>query len=62
MSFIETIKARARSNVKTIVLPESEDDRTILRIVSEDPPSGSAASVPATLEDLYLYHFPTERS
>ena len=30
MSFIETIKARARSNVKTIVLPESEDDRTIL--------------------------------
>ena len=30
MSFIETIKARARSDVKTIVLPESEDDRTIL--------------------------------
>ncbi len=30
MSFIETIKQRARSDVKTIVLPESEDDRTIL--------------------------------
>ena len=30
MSFIETIKARARGDVKTIVLPESEDDRTIL--------------------------------
>jgi len=30
MSFIETIKQRARSNLKTIVLPESEDDRTIL--------------------------------
>ena len=30
MSFIETIKARARSDVKAIVLPESEDDRTIL--------------------------------
>jgi phosphate acetyltransferase len=30
MSFIETIKARARSDIKTIVLPESEDDRTIL--------------------------------
>ena len=30
MSFIETIKQRAKSDVKTIVLPESEDDRTIL--------------------------------
>ena len=30
MSFIETIKTRARSDLKTIVLPESEDDRTIL--------------------------------
>ena len=30
MSFIETIQNRARSDVKTIVLPESEDDRTIL--------------------------------
>lgn len=30
MSFIETIKDRARSDLKTIVLPESEDDRTIL--------------------------------
>lgn len=28
MSFIEEIKARARQNVKTIVLPESEDRRT----------------------------------
>ncbi|MBR6475016.1 MAG: ABC transporter ATP-binding protein [Lachnospiraceae bacterium] len=46
----------------TVANLRREDDRTILRIVSEDPPSGSAASVPATLEDLYLYHFPTERS
>lgn len=30
MSFIETIQQRARSNIQTIVLPESEDDRTIL--------------------------------
>lgn len=28
MSFIEEIKARARQNIKTIVLPESEDRRT----------------------------------
>ncbi|MCR5232525.1 MAG: ABC transporter ATP-binding protein [Lachnospiraceae bacterium] len=46
----------------TVANLRREDNRTILRIVSEDPPSGSAASVPATLEDLYLYHFPTERS
>ena len=46
----------------TVANLRREDDRTILRIVSEDPPLGSAASVPATLEDLYLYHFPTERS
>ena len=44
MSFIETIKQRARSDVKTIVLPESEDDRTILaaaKVLAE----GTAAPV-----------------
>ena len=46
----------------TVANLRREDDRTILRIISEDSPSDSAASVPATLEDLYLYHFPTERS
>ena len=30
MSFIDTIKAKAAADLKTIVLPESEDDRTIL--------------------------------
>ena len=29
MSFIDTIKAKAKADLKTIVLPESEDDRTI---------------------------------
>ncbi|MBE7070577.1 MAG: phosphate acetyltransferase, partial [Ruminococcaceae bacterium] len=29
MGFIDTIKAKAKSDLKTIVLPESEDDRTI---------------------------------
>ncbi len=29
MGFIDTIKAKARSDLKTIVLPESEDDRTL---------------------------------
>ena len=30
MGFIDTIKARARENKKTIVLPETEDRRTYL--------------------------------
>ena len=29
MGFIDTIKAKAKADLKTIVLPESEDDRTI---------------------------------
>ena len=29
MGFIDTIKAKAKSDLKTIVLPESEDDRTL---------------------------------
>ena len=31
MSFIEGIKEKARQDVKTIVLPESEDERTLRR-------------------------------
>ena len=44
MSFIETIQNRARNDIKTIVLPESEDDRTILaaaKVLAE----GTAAPV-----------------
>ena len=29
MSFIDGIKAKAKQNIKTIILPESEDERTI---------------------------------
>ena len=29
MAFIDGIKAKAKANLKTIVLPESEDERTI---------------------------------
>ena len=30
MAFIDKIKEKAKADIKTIVLPESEDDRTIL--------------------------------
>ena len=46
----------------TVANLRREDDKTILRIIRENSPSESATCVPATLEDLYLYHFPTERS
>ena len=39
MSFIDTIKARAKADKKTIVLPESEDVRTyeaIEKVLKED--------------------------
>ncbi len=55
----DTDKWEAETTVANL---RREDDKTILRIISEDPPSDRAASVSATLEDLYLYHFPTERS
>ena len=29
MSFIEDVKAKAKANLKTIVLPEAEDKRTL---------------------------------
>ena len=55
----DTDKWEAETTVANL---RREDDKTILRIISENPPSDRAASVSATLEDLYLYHFPTERS
>ncbi len=55
----ETEKWEAQTNVANL---RREDHRTVLRIISEDSPATGAVQIPATLEDLYLYHFPTERS
>ena len=46
----------------TVANLRREDERTILRVISEDSPATDAVQIPATLEDLYLYYFPTERS
>ena len=68
MSFIETIQNRARNDVKTIVLPESEDDRTILAaakvladgtaapiiIGTEEEVMGSAARLGADLTGVQI--------
>lgn len=55
----ETEKWEAQTTVANL---RREDHRTVLRIISEDSPATGAVQIPATLEDLYLYHFPTERS
>lgn len=55
----EVSEWEARTTVANL---RREEERTILRIISENSPSEEAIQVPATLEDLYLYHFPTERS
>ena len=46
----------------TVANLRRENENTILRIISEETPSEYAKPVVATLEDLYLYHFPMERS
>lgn len=55
----DTEKWEAETTVASL---RREDDKTILRIISETTPADNAVRVSATLEDLYLYHFPTERS
>ena len=55
----DTEKWEAETTVANL---RREDDKTILRIISETTPADNAVRVSATLEDLYLYHFPTERS
>ena len=55
----DTEKWEAETTVANL---RREDDKTILRIISETTPADNAIRVSATLEDLYLYHFPTERS
>lgn len=55
----ETEKWETQTTVANL---RREDHRTVLRIISEDSPAAGAVQIPATLEDLYLYHFPTERS
>ena len=45
----------------TVANLRRENENTILRIISEESPSEYANPVAATLEDLYLYHFPMER-
>ena len=49
MGFIDEIKARAKANKKTIVLPETEDERTYkaAEAVLKEGIASSLATIPA---------------
>ena len=44
----------------TVANLRHEGKEVVLRIISDKKPSEEAVSCEATLEDLYLYYFPTE--
>ena len=53
----EARKWQAKTTVANL---RHEGKEVVLRIISDKKPSGEAVSCEATLEDLYLYYFPTE--
>ena len=53
----EAKKWKAESTVANL---RHEGRQIVLRIISDHMPSEMAVSCEATLEDLYLYYFPTE--
>ena len=54
----ETRKWQAKSTVANL---RHEGQQAVLRIISEHMPDERAVPCEATLEDLYLYYFPTEQ-
>ena len=57
VSPVEAKKWKAESTVANL---RHEGRQIVLRIISDHMPSEMAVSCEATLEDLYLYYFPTE--
>lgn len=53
-------EAREWEDTVTVANLRHSNEQVILRIISEKQPSPYATSCAATLEDLYLYYFPTE--
>ena len=45
----------------TVANLRHEGEDTVLRIVSDEKPDEKAIPCEATMEDLYLYYFPTEK-
>ncbi|MDE7019115.1 MAG: ABC transporter ATP-binding protein, partial [Lachnospiraceae bacterium] len=54
-------EARKWQTKSTVANLRHEGRQVVLRIISEHMPSEAAVPCEATLEDLYLYYFPTEQ-
>ena len=57
---VPTREARKWQAKTTVANLRHEGEDVVLRIVSDNKPSEQAVPCEATLEDLYLYYFPTE--
>ena len=57
---VPTKEARKWQAKTTVANLRHEGKEVVLRIISDKKPSEEAVSCEATLEDLYLYYFPTE--
>lgn len=53
-------EARKWQEKTTVVNLRHEEKQVVLRIISDTMPTPQAVTCEATLEDLYLYYFPTE--
>jgi ABC-2 type transport system ATP-binding protein len=57
---VSSAEAKKWQTKSTVANLRHEGKRVVLRIISDDKPSEEAVLCEATLEDLYLYYFPTE--
>jgi ABC-2 type transport system ATP-binding protein len=59
---VDNAAAERLANEYSIINTREERGGTLLRLVADKPPCDKAVSVPAALEDLYLYHFSGEEN
>lgn len=57
---VSSAEAKKWQTKSTVANLRHEGKQVVLRIISDDKPSEEAVLCKATLEDLYLYYFPTE--
>lgn len=57
---VSSAEAKRWQTKATVANLRHEESQVVLRIISDNKPSEMAVPCEATLEDLYLYYFPTE--
>ncbi len=58
---VSSAEAKKWQTKSTVANLRHEGGQVVLRIISDDKPGEGAVSCEPTLEDLYLYYFPTEQ-